>query len=64
MLPVDFLTYYFSTRGCLLSMSFFSFERQPVIVIFWHNLARNSLNLIPKMVKVTLRVHYETLNCS
>ena len=24
---------------------------------------RNSVNLIPKLVKVTLRVHYETLDC-
>ena len=42
---------------------FFLFGRQPIIVIFWQNYARTSVNLIPKLVKVTLRVHYESLDC-
>ena len=43
---------------------FFLFGGQPITLIFWQNFARNSVNLIPKLVKVTLNVHYETLNCS
>ena len=35
---------------------------RPIISIFWQNFARNIVSLIPKMVKVTLRVHYETLD--
>ena len=38
---------------------FFLFGRQPITNFFF----RNSVNLIPILMKVTLRVHYETLNC-